>query len=299
LRVSTCCRPWRAKPVTRTRRTRISRRASGPGSNCKYHYKEACLSDFINQGGIIIRPENKRLVISFILAFLFHAAFIIILVLFLVSAGNALPKNSDQTLIELDSSVAPQAIMPSALENDSPGRSDTGVTKSERAADSGTAVNTAKSGAETENPEKTNTAVVKKDESRSLLEEGSLSRLDEALKKGDHGANTNGSGPESASESQSGSPLSASWDDNASREPLSRVSPVIPQWVSEQGLRLKVVLSVELNADGLVIVKGVLTSSGYADVDAAVTMAVSRWKYSRSPVSKTVGGAITYFIEPR
>jgi TonB family protein len=147
---------------------------------------------------------------------------------------------------------------------------------------------------ETAKPAKTDT--VKADYAPpSQLDQGSLSRLDAALKNAEEprpspraGGGGGGGG---------GSRASTSWEDNAVRELLSQAAPVIPRWVSEQGLRLKVELSVELNADGLVLVRGVLVSCGYPDVDAAVSRAVSRWKYSRGAGDRAVRGTITYYIE--
>jgi len=135
-------------------------------------------------------------------------------------------------------------------------------------------------------------------EETSRLAEGSLRNLDEALQR----ANTPGNGLDGsgtgrdASGSDTGT--SSTWADNTSREPVSRTEPVIPRWVSEQGLRLKVELSVDLTADGFIQVKGIKTSSGYSDVDAAVRNAVSRWKYTRLSQAKSLSGIITYIIQP-
>ncbi|RPJ07914.1 MAG: hypothetical protein EHM28_05720 [Spirochaetaceae bacterium] len=133
----------------------------------------------------------------------------------------------------------------------------------------------------------------------SRLSEGSLSRLDEALhRSGTSGTGDSGTGSGSDTSGTSNGTTSK-WADNTSREPVSRTEPVIPRWVSEQGLRLKVELEVELTADGFVLVKGIKTSSGYSDVDSAVSRAVSRWKYTRLSLAKSITGVITYIIQPR
>jgi TonB family protein len=136
---------------------------------------------------------------------------------------------------------------------------------------------------------------------KSNLETGSLSQLDAMLKESEtkKTTTTNSSGGSGGGGSSGNSPATTRWDDNAVRQLISQAAPVIPKWVSEQGLRLKVELSVELNADGLVIVRGVRVSTGYPDVDAAVAKAVSRWKYTRGTGAQNVKGVITYFITPR
>lgn len=136
---------------------------------------------------------------------------------------------------------------------------------------------------------------------KSNLETGSLSQLDQMIKESETRKTvpTDGGGGGSGGGSAGNSQSTTRWDDNAVRELISRAVPVIPRWVSEQGLRLKVELNVELNADGLVLVRGIRVSSGYPDVDAAVRKAVSRWKYTRGTGAQTVRGVITYVITPR
>jgi len=131
----------------------------------------------------------------------------------------------------------------------------------------------------------------------SRLDKGSLSSLDRALANSREDPAQPAAGGGGERKASGGPQSSANWEDRAARELLFQAAPVIPRWVSEQGLRLKVELSVELNADGLVLVRGVKVSSGYPDVDAAVARAVSRWKYSRGAGTRAVRGTITYHIE--
>ncbi|MBN2353264.1 MAG: hypothetical protein JXD23_11885 [Spirochaetales bacterium] len=131
----------------------------------------------------------------------------------------------------------------------------------------------------------------------SRLDKGSLSRLDRALANARDDSTETAAGGGGEMKAGGGPRANADWEDRAARELLFQAAPAIPRWVSEQGLRLTVGLAVELNADGLVIVRGVAVSSGYPDVDAAVAGAVSRWKYSRGAGTRAVRGTITYYIE--
>ena len=160
---------------------------------------------------------------------------------------------------------------------------------------------TATTAAKTRHTPKKDPEPARKPESKSNLETGSLSRLDDMLKESETRNTTTSrtSGKTGGGGSSGDTNTRTRWDDNAVRELLSQEKPVIPRWVSEQGLRLKVELAVILNADGLVIVRSVKVSSGYPDVDAAVKKAVSRWKYSRGRGARTVSGTITYFITPK
>jgi len=89
------------------------------------------------------------------------------------------------------------------------------------------------------------------------------------------------------------------WDDPTSgREAVSRVEPRIPQWVSEQGLRLKVVVAFVLTPQGILSAVRVEDSSGYIDVDSAVLEAVRKWKFKPVNSTQQVRGRLPYKIIP-
>jgi TonB family protein len=90
------------------------------------------------------------------------------------------------------------------------------------------------------------------------------------------------------------------WDDpSQGREPTSTPLPQIPAWVSEQGLRLQVVVSFELTPQGVLRNVKVDQGSGYSDVDAAVLEALRRWKFRPVSSTRTVTGRVPYTIIPR
>ena len=90
------------------------------------------------------------------------------------------------------------------------------------------------------------------------------------------------------------------WDDpSQGREPTYTPRPQIPAWVSEQGLRLQVVISFELTPQGVLRNVKVDQGSGYSDVDAAVLEALRRWKFRPVSSTRTVTGRVPYAIIPR
>jgi TonB family protein len=254
--------------------------------------------------------DNRRLARSALIALAGHAVLLLALAIVVAVNGAPASERAGMITITLDDNVRPAPPGPAAeikAEKADPPPAPTPAVKPKpdepKVAATKDAAKTKKTAAapekggvirETAKPAKTDT--VKADYAPpSQLDQGSLSRLDAALKNAEEprpspraGGGGGGGG---------GSRASTSWEDNAVRELLSQAAPVIPRWVSEQGLRLKVELSVELNADGLVLVRGVLVSCGYPDVDAAVSRAVSRWKYSRGAGDRAVRGTITYYIE--
>ena len=89
------------------------------------------------------------------------------------------------------------------------------------------------------------------------------------------------------------------WDDpSQGREPTYTPRPQIPAWVSEQGLRLQVVISFELTPQGVLRNVKVEQGSGYSDVDAAVLEALRRWKFRPVSSTRTVSGRVPYTIIP-
>jgi len=92
------------------------------------------------------------------------------------------------------------------------------------------------------------------------------------------------------------------WDQPAAaaaRKQLASPQPVVPLWVSKQGLSLTVQVSFTLTPDGLLRDANVESSSGYNEVDAAVLEAVRLWRFTASPSSPDIHGLITYAIRAR
>ncbi|MBN1525450.1 MAG: energy transducer TonB [Spirochaetales bacterium] len=235
--------------------------------------------------------ENERLAVGIISAAVLHAVIFLILFLFLGDIVPETPEYEGPIYIELDSMFTTTPTV------------QTDTTTTNTAPDSGPVENTQpKSGPKNNNTNaaSANNTAPRTEETKpdSNLEEGSLSRLDEMLKNRDTSGGNNSS-DDSASSPNPASSSSSSWEDNASRQPISRVEPDIPRWVSEQGLRLRVELSVQLDASGFVRVTGIKKSCGYPDVDSAVRTAVNRWKYTRVSGTATIRGTIVYVITPR
>ena len=69
--------------------------------------------------------------------------------------------------------------------------------------------------------------------------------------------------------------------------------------MSDQGLRLQVVVSFELTPQGVLRDVKVEQGSGYSDVDAAVLEALRRWKFRPVSSARTVTGRVPYTIIPR
>ncbi len=90
------------------------------------------------------------------------------------------------------------------------------------------------------------------------------------------------------------------WEDPAAgREAVSMVLPRIPQWVSEKGLRLKVVVAFVLTPQGILSAVHVEETSGWSDVDAAVLEAVRKWKFKAVMSDRQVRGRLPYRIIPK
>ena len=90
------------------------------------------------------------------------------------------------------------------------------------------------------------------------------------------------------------------WDDpSQGREPTYTPRPQIPTWVSEQGLRLQVVVSFVLTPEGYLRDVMVEQGSGYSDVDTAVVVALKLWKFRPVSSTRTVTGRVPYTIIPR
>ena len=83
------------------------------------------------------------------------------------------------------------------------------------------------------------------------------------------------------------------------RKLLAAPQPKIPLWVSKEGLSLTVLISFTLTADGVVNDVNVEGSSGYNEVDAAVSEAVRHWRFSPDPSARSIHGLIPYAIRAR
>ncbi len=90
------------------------------------------------------------------------------------------------------------------------------------------------------------------------------------------------------------------WDEPAQkRAPLFTPLPIVPEWVSRQGLTLRVAVSFELMPEGIVRSLKIISSSGYSDVDSAVLEALRRWRFEAISGTRVVRGKITYIIKPK
>jgi TonB family protein len=107
-------------------------------------------------------------------------------------------------------------------------------------------------------------------------------------------------GAESTSAQEGREGIVILWDDpSQGREPTYTPRPQIPTWVSEQGLRLQVVVSFVLTPQGVLRDVKVEQGSGYSDVDTAVLEALRRWKFRPVSSTRTVTGRVPYTIIPR
>ncbi len=92
------------------------------------------------------------------------------------------------------------------------------------------------------------------------------------------------------------------WDQPAAgsaRKLLASPRPRIPQWVSNQGLSLTVLLSFILTPDGVLRDVNVEASSGYNEVDAAAMEAVRLWRFSADPSARPIHGMVPLAIRAR
>jgi TonB family protein len=134
-----------------------------------------------------------------------------------------------------------------------------------------------------------------------------LSKLDNALGKegetkpqGEAGSAA-GSGVASEAGSASGATPVITWDEaGADRTLISPITlPEIPDWVKEEGLRLRAVVSFAVTPDGHTTSLRIERSSGYADVDASVLETVRKLTFNPVKDDRPVRGRIDYLITPR
>ena len=90
------------------------------------------------------------------------------------------------------------------------------------------------------------------------------------------------------------------WEEpSQGRKPIYTPKPRIPKWVSEQGLELEVTAFFVLRPEGIVSSITLERSSGYSDVDSAITEAIRRWRFQPVASERNVFGRITYVIKPQ
>ena len=139
-----------------------------------------------------------------------------------------------------------------------------------------------------------------------------LSRLDSSLTQTDTSTGTESGSREGGPTSQpaTGAESTAAqegregivilWDDpSQGREPTDTPRPQIPAWVSKQGLRLRVVVSFVLTPQVVLRDVTVEQSSGYSEVDTAVSEALRLWKFPAVFSTRAVKGRVPYKIIPR
>jgi len=88
-------------------------------------------------------------------------------------------------------------------------------------------------------------------------------------------------------------------DASKGRELVSAPTPTIPSWVSTQGLTLYVTVAFMVSPEGIISSVTLEQSSGYADVDASVTEAIRRWRFSAVPGATSIRGVIPYLIKAK
>lgn len=87
------------------------------------------------------------------------------------------------------------------------------------------------------------------------------------------------------------------WEDNRIRVPLSNPNPLVPDWVSREGItKLEVEVTFSLNPDGFLEDIKIKKSSGYPDVDISFTDALKKWRYSAGNSVENVKGTGTFSI---
>ena len=117
---------------------------------------------------------------------------------------------------------------------------------------------------------------------------------------GGGGTGSGGGGGESLSGGQGD--FRFKWDQPEAartRRLLSSAAPRIPLWVSKEGLTLTVLIAFTLTPDGVLSNVNVEASSGYNEVDAAVSEAIRLWRFNADPSARPIHGLIPYVIRAR
>ena len=140
-------------------------------------------------------------------------------------------------------------------------------------------------------------AIGQSDDGPSLFYGG----VDRALEGRESGSATTPTGATTASAATPGrdTPFDIRWEDPAIGRELVRTSePVLPGWVSEKGMRLRLRIRFDLTAAGYLTALLVEESSGYPDVDIAVLEALRGWQFASVPGAGVVRGRVPYVISP-
>jgi TonB family protein len=96
------------------------------------------------------------------------------------------------------------------------------------------------------------------------------------------------------------SDFSLDWEDAAQgREVVSHPNPDLPDWVSKEGIKLKVIVAFTLTPQGFLQNIKLEISCGFPDVDDAVMKAIRNWRFKAVNSTLNVKGSVTYYIEPR
>ena len=135
----------------------------------------------------------------------------------------------------------------------------------------------------------------------SVVTDGHL-RLTPGARVSERGAQRGGTGQGGGAGGTGQGGYSLTWDKpdaSKGRAVLSSVKPKIPQWVSAQGLTMRVTVAFTLQPDGVVSAVSVERSSGYADVDSAVIEAVRQWRFTAASGGGPVKGVISHLINTR
>jgi TonB family protein len=83
------------------------------------------------------------------------------------------------------------------------------------------------------------------------------------------------------------------------RKVLEMPTPVIPESVSKEGRRLKVVVAFVLTPQGVLEDLRVKQGSGHSELDKAVEDALRHWRFVAVSGGGNVTGRVTFVIVPR
>ena len=131
-----------------------------------------------------------------------------------------------------------------------------------------------------------------------------LGALDKALagaKTGAQSTGQTGSKPQAAATGKIGDPKII-WDKPEAaknRKPNFALNPKLPTWVAASGLTFKLTVSFTVSPEGVVSLAKINTSTGYADVDAAILEALWKWRFNADSESGAIRGVAPIVIQPQ
>ena len=111
-----------------------------------------------------------------------------------------------------------------------------------------------------------------------------------------------GGAPGSDAQVGAAAPADANWETMSpgnDRPPVFVVRPEMPAWVDQKGVALAVTVTFTVSPRGIVSGVRVTSSSGFPDIDAAVSEAVMLWHFSSDPSAGTVSSAVRYVVKGR